>query len=462
MQTAKHSTPLPREGQGGGVAFKYFPHTADDIQQMLDVIGVRSLDDLYAEIPEEIKLHRELNLPSEKSEEEVRSIIQGLAAQNKSLTCFAGAGSYDHYTPSVVPFIASRSEFSTSYTPYQAEISQGTLQYIFEYQTLMADLTGMDISNASMYDGTTATAEAMMMCVAAAKKRNRVLISATIQPAVLAVCKTYAKFHGIDLVEVPEKDGLMDKDAARQLIEADDVAGLIVGQPNRYGLIEDFTGMADLCHEHKALLAINTMASALAVLKTPGEWGADIACGDAQSLGIPMGYGGPYIGYLCTKETLVRKMPGRLVGATTDADGRRTFVLTMQAREQHIRREKATSNICTAQGFMCLYVACYLSLMGPKGMHEVNEQSYASAHYLHDELLKTGKFEKVFDAPFLNEFTLRYKGDAKKLRETLAEEGYLLGVPTLYKPDCLTIASTERRTKQEIDNMVDIIKDLKI
>lgn len=440
--------------------YKYFPHTADDVQQMLDVIGVRTLDDLYAEIPEEIKLHRELNIPSEKSEIEVRNIIRDLAAMNKPLVCFAGAGSYDHYTPSVVPFLASRSEFSTSYTPYQAEISQGTLQYIFEYQTLMADLTGMDISNASMYDGSTATAEAMMMCMAAAKKRNRVLISETIQPAVMAVCKTYAKFHGVDLVVVPEKDGVMDKEAARTLIEADDVAGLIVAQPNRYGLIEDFTGLADLCHDHKALLAVNTVASALAVLKSPGEWGADIACGDAQSLGIPMGYGGPYIGYLCTKEALVRKMPGRLVGATTDADGRRTFVLTMQAREQHIRREKATSNICTAQGFMCLYVAAYLSLMGPEGMKEVNELSYASAHYLYDELLKTGKFEEVFNAPFLNEFTLRYKGDARALRMALAEEGYLLGVPTLFCDGCLTIASTEQRSRQEIDNMIRIIKEL--
>ena len=439
--------------------YKYFPHTADDIRQMLDVIGVRTLDDLYAEIPEEIKLHKELDIPGEKSEIEVRRIIQGLAAANKPLVCFAGAGSYDHYTPSVVPYLASRSEFSTSYTPYQAEISQGTLQYIFEYQTLMADLTGMDISNASMYDGTTATAEAMMMCVAAAKKRNRVLISATISPAVLAVAQTYAKFHGIDLVTVPEANGVMDKEAARTLIEADDVAGLIVAQPNRYGLIEDFTGLADLCHQHKALLAVNTMASALAVLKSPGEWGADIACGDAQSLGIPLGYGGPYIGYLCTKEALVRKMPGRLVGATTDVDGRRTFVLTMQAREQHIRREKATSNICTAQGFMCLYVACYLSLMGPKGLREVNEQSYASAHYLHDELLKTGLFEDIFDGPFLNEFTVRFHGDAAALRTQLTETGYLLGVLTPGQENALTIASTEQRSRNEIDNLIQAIKE---
>jgi len=440
--------------------YKYFPHTSEDIRQMLDVIGVRTLDDLYAEIPEEIKLHKELDIPSEKSEIEVRRIIQDLAAQNRPLVCFAGAGSYDHYTPSVVPFIASRSEFSTSYTPYQAEISQGTLQYIFEYQTLMADLTGMDISNASMYDGSTATAEAMMMCVAAAKKRNRVLISSTLQPAVLAVAHTYARYHGIDLVEVPATaQGMMDKEAAKSLIENDDVAGLIVCQPNRFGIIEDLTGLADLCHAHKALLAVNTVASALAVLKSPGEWGADIACGDAQSLGIPMGYGGPYIGYLCTKEALVRKMPGRLVGATTDVDGRRTFVLTMQAREQHIRREKATSNICTAQGFMCLYVACYLSLMGPEGMREVNEQSYASAHYLHDQLLSTGKFEPVFDAPFLNEFTLRCKGDSTLLRKHLAESGFLFGVPTPGIEGALTIASTEQRSRQEIDKLVSIIKE---
>jgi len=435
--------------------FKYFPHTTDDIQQMLGVIGVQSLDDLYAEIPEELKLKRDLDIPSEKSEIEVRKIIGDLAAQNKPLLCFAGGGVYDHYTPSVVPFLASRSEFSTSYTPYQAEISQGTLQYIFEYQTMMADLTGMDLSNASMYDGSTATAEAMMMCVAQAKKRNKVLISTTSNPQVLRVVETYAHYHEVELVKVPAKDGIMDKDIARELIEKNDVAGLIVSQPNYYGIIEDFTGLADLCHAHKALFAINTMASALGVFRSPGEWGADIACGDAQSLGIPMNYGGPYIGYLCTKNELVRKMPGRLVGATTDADGRRAFVLTMQAREQHIRREKATSNICTAQGFMCLFVASYLSLMGEKGLREVNEQSYAAAHYLHDALLKTGKFEDAFgEKPFLNEFTVRVKGDAKALRKAMAEKGFLFGVETEGMPDCLTVAATEMRTKQEIDSLI--------
>ncbi len=439
--------------------FKYFPHTPDDIQAMLDVIGVSSLDDLYGEVPEELKLHRELQIPSEKSEMEVRRIIEGLAAENQRLVCFAGGGCYDHYTPSVVPYIAARSEFSTSYTPYQAEISQGTLQYIFEYQTMMADLTGMDISNASMYDGTTATAEAMLMCVAAAKKRNRVLISGTFQPNVLRVVQTYAKFHGVDLVVVPAtSEGVTDRAALQTLVEADNVAGVIVAQPNRYGIIEDFTGLAALCHAHKALLAINTVASALGVLKTPGEWGADIACGDAQSLGVPMGYGGPYIGYLCTTEALVRKMPGRLVGATTDADGRRAFVLTMQAREQHIRREKATSNICTAQGFMCLYVAAYLSLMGESGLREVNEQSYGAAHYLHAQLLQTGMFAEVFPGqPFLNEFTLRYDGLPCELRERMAKAGYLAGICTEGMDNCLTFAATETRTREEIDAFVSLV-----
>ncbi|MBO4662362.1 MAG: aminomethyl-transferring glycine dehydrogenase subunit GcvPA [Bacteroidaceae bacterium] len=434
--------------------FKYFPHTSDDIQQMLDIIGVKSLDELYAEIPEELKLHRQLDIPSHKSEVEVRNIIHGMAEKNRILTCFAGSGVYDHYTPSLVPYLASRSEFSTSYTPYQAEISQGTLLYIFEYQTMMARLTGMDISNASMYDGSTATAEAMMMCVSASKKRNRVLISSTFNENVLQVVRTYAGFHGIDLVEIPQKDGIMDQQAVKDLIENEDVAGLVVAQPNRFGIIEDFTGLADFCHEHNTLLAVNTVASALGVLKSPGEWGADIACGDAQSLGVPMGYGGPYIGYLCTRNALVRKMPGRLVGATTDADGKRAFVLTMQAREQHIRREKATSNICTAQGFMCLYIACYLSLMGQKGLEQVNRQGYSAAHYMHDELIKSGKFVEVFpDKPFLNEFTLRYTGD-DDIRIRMTEAGILFGVPTQDLDNCFTIACTEKNTREQIDSVI--------
>lgn len=433
---------------------KYIPHTPDDIRAMLDVIGVSSLEDLYAEVPEELKLHRELDIPQSKSEIEVRRIIRAMADKNRKLVPFAGAGVYDHYVPSMIPYITSRSEFSTSYTPYQAEISQGTLQYIFEYQTMMADLTGMDISNASMYDGSTATAEAMLMCVAAAKKRNKVLISATFNPRVLNVVRTYAKFHGVELVEIPAADGLTDREAITRELAAGDVAGVMVAQPNHYGIIEDFTGLADEVHAAKALLVINSVASTLAVLRSPGEWGADIACGDAQSLGIPMNFGGPHIGYLCVKSALVRKMPGRLVGETVDADGKRAFVLTMQAREQHIRREKATSNICTAQGIMCLYVAIYLSIMGRQGLVEVNEQSAGAARALREALLATGKFEEVFPGkPFLNEFALRYVGSEslETLRRRWAENGWLGGVTLDGMPNCLLFAATEQRTQEEID-----------
>lgn len=433
---------------------KYIPHTPDDIRAMLDVIGVSSLEDLYAEVPEELKLHRELDIPQSKSEIEVRRIIRAMADKNRKLVPFAGAGVYDHYVPSMIPYITSRSEFSTSYTPYQAEISQGTLQYIFEYQTMMADLTGMDISNASMYDGSTATAEAMLMCVAAAKKRNKVLISATFNPRVLNVVRTYAKFHGVELVEIPAADGLTDREAITRELAAGDVAGVMVAQPNHYGIIEDFTGLADEVHAAKALLVINSIASTLSVLRSPGEWGADIACGDAQSLGIPMNFGGPHIGYLCVKSALVRKMPGRLVGETVDADGKRAFVLTMQAREQHIRREKATSNICTAQGIMCLYVAIYLSIMGRQGLVEVNEQSAGAARALREALLATGKFEEVFPGkPFLNEFALRYVGSEslETLRRRWAENGWLGGVTLDGMPNCLLFAATEQRTQEEID-----------
>lgn len=443
------------------MAFKYFPHTEEDIKQMLGVIGVGSLEELYGEVPEELKYKGELNIGSAMSEHEVRAEIKGLAELNDPYSyCFAGYGSYDHYQPSVIPYIAARSEFSTSYTPYQAEISQGTLQYIFEYQTMMADLTGMEISNASMYDGSTATAEAMLMCVANAKKRNKVLISSSFVPAVLKVVGTYAHYHGVELVEVPVKDSIMDIEAAKALIAADDIAGLIVSQHNRYGVIEDFTGLADFCHEHKTLLAINGYAADLAVVRTPGEWGADIACGDAQSLGIPMGYGGPYIGYLCVNNALVRRMPGRLVGATTDTNGQRAFVLTLQAREQHIRREKATSNICTAQGYMCLFVASYLALMGEKGIREVAERSYAGAHYLHDTLMETGLFEDVCEGKyFINEFTLRLKNDvnAYLFVDYMLKHDILAGVATA--DDTITIAVTEKYNKEAIDEYVELVKE---
>lgn len=439
-------------------SYKFFPHTEEDIRAMLETIGVSSLSELYAEVPADLKLSHPLDLPPARSEEEIRKHFEELGAKNHPLICFAGDGVYDHYAPSAVAALASRSEFQTSYTPYQAEISQGTLQYIFEFQSMMADLTGMEVSNASMYDGTTATAEAMLMAVAASKKRNRVLLSATLPPRVRKVVATYALNHGIQVDIIAQKEGTTDRDDLAAKLSAGDVAGVIVGQPNYYGVIEDFTGMADLCHANKALFVMNCRASTLGVLRTPGEWGADIACGEAQSLGLPMNYGGPYIGFLCTTKSLVRKMPGRLVGGTEDTTGQRAFVLTLQAREQHIRREKATSNICTSQGILCLHVAIYLSLLGKKGLREVNEQSYEKAHYLHDALLATGRFTPVFDQPFLEEFCLRYDGDVPSLRRRCAEAGFLAGVPVDGMDDAILFAVTERRTKAEMDSLIDIIR----
>ncbi|MBQ7662948.1 MAG: aminomethyl-transferring glycine dehydrogenase subunit GcvPA [Prevotella sp.] len=435
--------------------YKYFPHTPSDLQEMLQKVGVKSLDELYAEIPEDIRFHGDYDLPSELSEIEVRQLFESLGSQNKQLTCFAGAGVYDHYTPSIIPNLLSRSEFLTSYTPYQAEISQGTLHYIFEYQSMMTELTGMDISNASMYDGTTATAEAMMMAVAAGKKQKTVLISKTVDPKTIEVVKTYAHFQGINIEMIPEKEGVTDLSTLNSLLSTiDDVAGVIVQQPNYYGIVEDYAGFADSIHEKKALFIMNSIIADLAVLKTPAEWGADIAVGDAQSLGIPMQWGGPYVGYMCCTEKLIRKMPGRIVGRTVDNRGQRAFVLTLQAREQHIRRQKATSNICSNQSLMALWVTVYCSLMGKQGLREAAELSYSGAHYLCDKLLATGHFTLVYDKPFFNEFVVRFDGDANILRQFLLKNDIFGGV--MVAEDQIMFAVTEKRTKEEIDRMVEM------
>ena len=437
--------------------YKYFPHTDAELKDMLAVCGKRSLDELFDEIPEQIQFKRDYNLPSEMSEVELRRFFTELGAKNKPLTCFAGAGCYDHYSPAVISHIISRSEFLTSYTPYQAEISQGTLQYIFEFQSMMTELTGMEVGNASMYDGATATAEAMMMCVSAAKKKNKVLVSSTLNPNVKDVLETYAKYQGIELDYIAENNGVTDKADFETKLAVGDVAGVIVASPNYYGILEDFDGWADACHAQKALLVMNCQASALGAVKSPGEWGADIAAGDGQSLGIPMSFGGPYVGYLCTKKALIRKMPGRVVGATKDLNGKRSFVLTLQAREQHIRREKATSNICSNQSLMALYVTIYLALMGAKGLKEVNELGYSGAHYLADSLCATGKFKLAYpDKPYLNEFAVKTSLDIDKLQAACAEQGILAGVKIA--EDTLLLCVTEMRSKAEIDKLVNIVK----
>lgn len=440
--------------------FKFFPQTKEEIEQMLKQAGMNSLDDLYADVPEQIRFRGEYDLPDPMSETEIRSLFEKLGEKNRRLTVFAGAGCYDHYTPAVVPNIISRSEFLTSYTPYQAEISQGTLHYIFEYQSMMAELTGMDVSNASMYDGSTATAEAAIMALASTKKTDTVLVSASVDPKVLNVVKTYAHFHGFNVEFIAENDGATDKEQMDARLEKGGVAGVIVQQPNYHGIVEDFSGFADSCHAHKSLFIVNSVAADLALLKTPGEWGADVAVGDGQSLGIPMAFGGPSVGYMCCTEKLMRKMPGRIVGKTVDNRGQRVFVLTLQAREQHIRRQKATSNICSNESLMALFVTIYMSVMGKEGVKEAAQMSYDGAHYLHDALIATGLFSDKYERPFFNEFCVKYNGDVDRLQQRFIENGILGGVKV--DADTLMFAVTEKRTKEEIDKLVNIAKEEKL
>lgn len=422
---------------------------------MLDRIGVQSVDDLYADVPQEVIFRGEYALPEGMSEIELRKWFDRLGKLNKSLVVFGGQGVYDHYAPSVIPHLLERSEFYTAYTPYQPEISQGTLQYIFEYQSMISELTGLEATNASMYDGATATAEAAFMMVASARKRNAVLVSATLSPRVARVVETYAGFHGVEIREIPEKDGVTDLDAMKSLLESGDVAGVILPQPNKYGIIEDFTGVAETVHAAKALFTINADPSALAVLRSPGEWGADIACGDGQSLGMPMMFGGPYLGFMSCGKAQLRKMPGRVVGATTDAAGNRCYVLTLQAREQHIRREKATSNICSNQSLMALYATMYIALMGEKGLREVNKISADGAHYLYRKLIESGKCTDPFKKPFLKEFTLKTDLDIEVINKKLADHGIMGGVAL--GDGLVAFAVTEKRTKEEIESLVTLM-----
>ena len=425
---------------------------------MLERIGVGSLDDLYSDVPDKFIYRGEYDLPDAMSEQQVRSFFESLDKKDLHLKVFAGAGAYDHYTPSVIPYICSRSEFLTAYTPYQAEISQGTLRYIFEYQSMICALTGMDVSNASMYDGPTAAAEAMMMAVACTKRKTRVLLSETLLPHVRKVVETYAKFHNVQLGYIPMKDGQTGLESMKEELAKGDVAGVIVPFLNRFGIVEDLTGFAEAVHEAKAIAVEYCDPSALAVVRTPGEWDFDIAVGDGQSLGIPMCFGGPYVGFMACRKDYVRKMPGRIVGQTQDADGKRCFVLTLQAREQHIRREKATSNICSNQSLMALYVTVYMSLMGKEGLAKVNSLSSAGAHYLYGELLKTGKFEPVFDKPFLKEFVLKPLVPVEKLQQKLLDEGFFGALAT--EEGYVSFCVTEKRTRAEVDSLVEAVKEV--
>ena len=432
----------------------YFPHTEEDVRAMLKRIGVNSLDDLFSDVPADFVFKGEYDLPSAMSEQQVRDYFEKLASMNTKLKVFVGQGAYDHYIPSVIPYITGRSEFITAYTPYQCEISQGTLRYIFEWQSMICRLTGMDIANASVYDGPTAAAEAMRMCIACTKKRNSVIVAASLLPNVIDTIRTYARYSGINVI-VSEH---VAEDVAEGVL---DLAGVIVPSVNRYGIVENHAGLAGLVHGAGALLVEYCDPSTLAVLKTPAEWGADIAVGDGQSLGIPLCYGGPYVGFMACRNEFMRKLPGRIVGQTTDAEGRRCFVLTLQAREQHIRREKATSNICSNESLLALWCTVYLSLMGPEGMKRVNELSFDGAHYLYSELMKTGLFEEVFpNAPFINEFVLKPLCPADKLQQALLDGGYFAALQT--EEGYVTFCVTEKHSREEIDGLVAIVKEVRI
>lgn len=432
----------------------YFPHTEEDVRAMLERIGVNSLDDLFSDVPADFVFKGECDLPSAMSEQQVSDYFEKLASMNTKLKVFVGQGAYDHYIPSVIPYITGRSEFITAYTPYQCEISQGTLRYIFEWQSMICRLTGMDIANASVYDGPTAAAEAMRMCIACTKKRNSVIVAASLLPNVIDTIRTYARYSGINVI-VSEH---VAEDVAEGVL---DLAGVIVPSVNRYGIVENHAGLAGLVHGAGALLVEYCDPSTLAVLKTPAEWGADIAVGDGQSLGIPLCYGGPYVGFMACRNEFMRKLPGRIVGQTTDAEGRRCFVLTLQAREQHIRREKATSNICSNESLLALWCTVYLSLMGPEGMKRVNELSFDGAHYLYSELMKTGLFEEVFpNAPFINEFVLKPLCPADKLQQALLDGGYFAALQT--EEGYVTFCVTEKHSREEIDGLVAIVKEVRI
>ena len=443
----------------------YLPNTSEDIEEMLEVIGLKSTDDLFSSIPKDLKFNRELNLPSSKSEIEVKNILEGIASKNQStsdLTCFLGAGSYDHYIPSVVKHLVGRSEFYTAYTPYQPEISQGTLQSVFEYQSMMCALTDMEVSNVSMYDAATSAAEAAIL-TSVQTKRKRVLVSETLNPEYKSVLKTYLKFRGVEIEFVAEKDGETDFDDLKSKLNSD-IAGVIIQYPNFYGIIENVKELEEAIHENKSLLIMSVDPISLGVLKSPGALKADIVVGEGQALGQSLNYGGPVLGFMAATMKLVRKMPGRIIGQTVDRDGKRAFVLTLQAREQHIRRAKATSNICSDQTLNSITAAIYMATLGKEGMKEVAMQSFKKAHYTYELLLKTGKFKALYNKPFFKEFAVITKKSVDEINEKLLEKGILGGYNLKRSNDSLEnamlIAVTENRTIEEIHKFVELMEEI--
>ena len=441
---------------------RYLPNTAENRRQMLDVIGAGSMEELLARIPPKARLARPLNVGPALAESDLIRHLRTLAAQNAdadSHVCFLGGGAYDHYIPSPINHLIARGEFFTAYTPYQPEASQGTLRSIFEYQTMMAELTGMDVANASIYDGASSLAEAALMA-RAATGRQEIVLAAGVNPRYRRVVATYCEGPGLRLRDVPAPEGVLDADAARKLC-GPRTAALVVQSPNFYGAIEDVAAAAEIAHAAGALLVVAADPVNLGTLEGPGRLGADVVVGEGQGLGVPLSYGGPYLGVFAAKQEFVRRLPGRLVGATVDRDGHRGFVLTLQTREQHIRRDKATSNICTNVALCALMATIYVATLGKRGLARVGELSAAKARYAADRLTQVPGVSLRFDAPFFKEFTLRLPKSPERVAARLARARILAGVPLKAfdrrLADCLLVAVTEKRTKEEIDQLVDAL-----
>lgn len=437
----------------------YVPNTKEEQQEMLKSIGYSKLDDLFIELPKEVLLNRPLPIPEGKTEFEVRNIMTRISEKNQVFkSIFRGLGAYNHYIPSIVKQVTSKEEFVTAYTPYQAEISQGILQSIFEYQTMICELTGMDVSNASVYDGETAAAEAVLMCVE--KKRKKVIISETTNPEIIKTIRTYCNGLDIPIVIAPSKGGKTDCEVLSSLVDQE-TSCVFLQQPNYYGQIEDAFEVGKIAKEMDAKYIMSCNPISLGILKTPAEYGADVAVGEGQPLGLPLSFGGPYLGFMTATEKMMRKLPGRIVGETRDAKARRAYVLTLQAREQHIRREKASSNICSNQALCAMTAAVYLSTMGKKGLEKAAALSMSKAHYLANRLCELEGFKLVYSGSYFNEFMTTSHGNPNHLMKRLEEHGILGGYPLQGKHDGdILWCATEMNTKEQIDELIHIIKEV--
>jgi glycine dehydrogenase subunit 1 len=459
-----------RTSRTKGEPVAYQPHTDADIQRMLAHLGLQDVEELFAPIPAGLRAPAELDLPRPHAEQEIAAELGRLAARNRNLddlVCFLGAGVYDHYVPSAVWYLAGRGEYATSYTPYQPEMSQGVLQVLFEYQTLISELTGLEVSNASLYDGASAVAEAATM-VAAATRRHEILVSAAVAPRVRELLDTYAAGLDLKLIEVGALDGATDLEEARGKA-GDQTAALLLAQPNFFGVVEDLPAAAELTRAAGAKLITTFDPLSAGLLEPPGRQGADVVVGEGQSLGNHPNFGGPAFGFLACSAADVRRLPGRLVGETVDADGGRAFALTLQAREQHIRREKATSNICTNQTLNAVAAAIYLAWLGPQGLTELGERCLRAAHYTAERLTAIDGVELAFPGKsFVKELTVRLPADPAEVSRRLADRGYLAGLPLAgLAPgldDALLVAVTERRTRAEIDGfataLTEVLKEI--